>query len=91
MPLSYSGNPGVNGASDRGVHGKRPAQGVCTAIMQGMVAAGMSKEEAQARFIIVDHEGALGLPDGSATGGQQAHTHAQRTYRTPQAGLARFS
>ena len=36
LPLSYSGNPGVNGVSHRGVHGKRlPAVGVAREELEG--------------------------------------------------------
>lgn len=39
--------------------------GVCNQLVLGMVAAGMSKEDAQAQFCIVDMYGAIGARDGS--------------------------
>lgn len=38
--------------------------GVCTAIKEGMVAAGLSEEAAMDRFVLCNHNGALGRKDG---------------------------
>ena len=38
--------------------------GVCTAIKEGMVAAGLSEEAARERFVLCNHNGALGRKDG---------------------------
>lgn len=38
--------------------------GVCSAILDGMVEAGMRREDAQARFVICTSQGALGAADG---------------------------
>ena len=38
--------------------------GVCTAIKEGMVAAGLSEEDAMDRFVLCNHNGALGRKDG---------------------------
>ena len=39
--------------------------GVCAAILQGMVSAGMDREEAISRFVLCDHLGAIGAADGA--------------------------
>ncbi|KAJ8607738.1 hypothetical protein CTAYLR_008595 [Chrysophaeum taylorii] len=39
--------------------------GVCAQIVDGMVEAGMSREDAMARFVVCTSQGALGKPDGS--------------------------
>ena len=47
--------------------------GVCTAIKDGMVAAGLSEEEARARFVLCNNHGALGRADGKY--GDPNHLH----------------
>lgn len=39
--------------------------GVCAQIVDGMVEAGLSREEAMQRFVVVTSKGTLGAPDGT--------------------------
>ena len=56
--------------------------GVCTAIKDGMVAAGLSEEAAMSRFVLCNHNGALGRKDGAhGTSHRTAQHHASAMIR----------
>ena len=48
--------------------------GVCAQIVDGMVEAGLPREEAMERFIVVSSQGVIGRADG--TNGDPNHTRA---------------
>jgi len=55
--------------------------GVCLQIVDGMVEAGMSREEAVSRFVVCTSQGAIGAPDG--THGDPNHKRGLSEDRVP--------
>ena len=55
--------------------------GVCAAIVDGMVEAGLSRDAAMARFCVVTSQGALGAPDGAR--GDPNHARGLSADRAP--------